>query len=109
MDSRGERFKLSKAYEHKVDVKNVITAPEIEKLVICNEGRFKDYEREARKNPRLKPSIYCKSILKYPNVKSYDFVKEYFADMQVLVNALHEYRRISKVRADEMTIWDLLR
>ncbi len=109
LDSRSEKFSLSKAYEHKVDVKNVITAPEIEKLIICNEGRYRDYEKEARKNPRLKPSTYCKSTLKYKNVKSYDFVKEYFSDMQVLINALHEYRRISKVRANEMTIWDLLR
>lgn len=109
LDSRVEKFNLSKAYEHKVDVKNVITAPEIEKLIICNEGKYRDYEKEARKNSRLKPSIYCKSTLKYKNVKSYDFVKEYFSDMQVLVNALHEYRRISKVRANEMTIWDLLR
>ena len=93
----------------KVDVNNVITAPEIEKLIICNEKKYKDYEREARKNPRLMPSIYCKSILKFNNVKSYDFVTEYFSDMQVLLNALHEYRRVSKVRADEMTIWDLLR
>ena len=109
LDSRSERFNLSKAYKQKVDVKNVITAPEIEKLIICNEKKYKDYEREARKNPRLKPSIYCKSILKFNNVKSYDFVTEYFSDMQVLLNALYEYRRVSKVRADEMTIWDLLR
>ena len=109
LDSRGERFNLSKAYQQKVDVKNVVTAPEIEKLIICNEKKYKDYERESRKNPRLKPSTYCKSMLKFSNVKSYDFVTEYFVDMQVLMNALHEYRRISKVRANEMTIWDLLR
>lgn len=108
-DSRSEKFNLSKAYEHKVDVKNVITAPEIEKLIICNEGKYTDYEKKARKNPKLKPSSYCKSELKYKKVKSYEFVKEYFADMQVLLDALHEYRRISKIRGDEMTIWDLLR
>ncbi len=108
-DSRSEKFNLSKAYEHKVDIKNVITAPEIEKLIICNEGKYKDYEKEARKNPRLKPSSYCKSNLKYKNVKSYDFITEYFADMEVLIRALHEYRRISKVRGNEMSIWDLLR
>lgn len=108
-DSRSEKFNFSKAYEHKVDIKRVITAPEIEKLIICNEGKYRDYEREARKNPRLKPSGYCKSNLKHKNVKSYDFVKEYFSDMQVLVKALHEYRRISKVCGNEMTIWDLLR
>ncbi|NDO49875.1 hypothetical protein FMM75_10940 [Lachnospiraceae bacterium MD335] len=108
-DSRSEKFKLSKAYEHKVDVKNVITAPEIEKLIICNEGKYTDFEKKARKNPKLKPSSYCKSELNHKNVKNYDFVKEYFADMQVLLDALHEYRRISKIRGDEMTIWDLLR
>lgn len=108
-DSRSEKFNLSKAYEHKVDIKNVITAPEIEKLIICNEGKYKDYEKEARKNPRLKPSSYCKSNLKYKNVKSYDFVTKYFANMEVLIRALHEYRRISKVRGNEMSIWDLLR
>lgn len=109
LDSRGECFNLSKAYEHKVDVKNVITAPEIEKLIICNEGKYEDYEREARKNPRLKPSSYCKSNLKYKNVKSYQFVKSYFSDMRILMEALHEYQRISKVRKNEMTIWRLLR
>lgn len=40
LDSHTERFNLSKAYEHKVDVKNVVTAPEIEKLIICNEGKI---------------------------------------------------------------------
>ena len=34
LDSRGENFKLSKAYEHKIKVVNVITAPEIEMLVM---------------------------------------------------------------------------
>ena len=34
LDSRRENFKLSKAYQHKVDVINVITAPEIEMLII---------------------------------------------------------------------------
>ena len=109
LDSRGERFNLSRAYEHKVDVKNVVTAPEIEKLIICNEGKYSDFEKETRKNPRLKPSSYCKSFLNHKNVKSYDFVKDYFSDIQVLVRALHEYRRISKIRGNEMTIWDLLK
>lgn len=108
-DSRSEKFNLRKAYEHKVDIKNVITAPEIEKLIICCEGKYKDYEREARKDPRLKPSSYCKTYLKYKNVKSYDFVKKYFSDIGILVKALHEYRRISKIRGNEITIWDLLK
>lgn len=64
LDSRGEKFNLSKAYQYKVDIKNVITDPEIKKLIICNEGKYKDYEREKRKNPKLKPSIYCKANLR---------------------------------------------
>ena len=39
LDSRRENFRLSKAYEHKVDVINVVTAPEIEMLIILNENR----------------------------------------------------------------------
>lgn len=108
LDSRSEKFCLRKAYEDKIDVINVITAPEIEKLILCKEGRYHDYEKEKRKNPKLKPSSYCKAILN-KNVKSYDFVKEYFYDIQVLIDALHEYRRISRVREDELSIWDLLR
>lgn len=42
LDSRRENFKLSKAYEHKVDVINVITAPEIEMLIIFNEDKYKE-------------------------------------------------------------------
>ena len=78
-------------------------------IPLYNEGKIKDYERESRKNPKLKPSTYCKAFLKYPDVKSYDFIINYFSDMEVLLNALHEYRRISKIRANEMTIWDLLK
>lgn len=32
LDFRREKFNLSKAYEDKVDVKNVITAPEIDNM-----------------------------------------------------------------------------
>lgn len=38
LDSRREEFRLSKAYEHKIDVINVVTAPEIEMLIIHSEG-----------------------------------------------------------------------
>lgn len=34
LDSRKANFKLSKAYEHKIRVINIITAPEIEMLII---------------------------------------------------------------------------
>ena len=105
LDSRRENFKISKAYQQKVEVVNVITAPEIEMLIICNEGKYHDFEK--KKN--MSPSEYCKSILKMKNVKSVSFVKEYFADVSILEESLHEYKRISKVRKSEKTIYDLLR
>lgn len=105
LDSRRENFKISKAYQQKVEVVNVITAPEIEMLIICNEGKYHDFEK--KKN--MSPSEYCKSILKMKNIKSVSFVKEYFADVSILEKSLHEYKRISKVRKSEKTIYDLLR
>jgi len=105
LDSRRENFKISKAYENKVDVINVITAPEIEMLIICNENMFKDFEK--RKN--MSPSEYCKTILGMKNVKSVAFVKDYFSDISVLEKSLQEYKRLSKVRKSEKTIYDLLK
>jgi len=81
LDSRNENFKLRKAYEKKVDVINVVTAPEIEMLIICNEDRYKDF-----KNSGEKPSTYCKRALKYSKVKSYDFIYEYFSDINILIS-----------------------
>lgn len=45
LDSRRENFKLGKAYENKVDVINVITAPEIEMLIIFNEGKYNKFKK----------------------------------------------------------------
>lgn len=109
LDSYSENFKLSKAYRHKIDVANVITSPEIEMLIICNEGKYKEFKKFTNKNAEEKPSTYCKSRLGYKNVKNYDFVYEYFSDVNVLVHALHEYRRVTKQRGSEKTLWDLLK
>lgn len=57
----------------------------------------------------MSPSEYCKSILEMKNVKSVSFVKSYFAEISVLENSLYEYKRVSNVRKNEKTIWDLLK
>lgn len=103
LDSRKERFKLSRAYEHKVDVINIITAPEVEMLVIFNENMYKDFKKS-----RKKPSIFCKEDLHFRNVKSTDFVQSYFHDMDILVHSIIEYRRISNVPNGEYSLLDLL-
>ncbi len=105
LDSHREKFKIGKAYQNKVDVINVITAPEIEMLIICNEGKYKDYVK--RKN--MSPSEYCKTVLGMKYVKSIAFVERYFADIYVLEKSLFGYKRVSKMRKGEKTIWDLLK
>lgn len=104
LDSRRENFKLSKAYAKKIDVINIITAPEIEMLIIFNENKYKEFKKYAKK-----PSEFCKSILKYRNVKNYDFVKEYFADIDALIKTIVEYKRVSDIKNGEYTIFDLLK
>lgn len=104
LDSRRENFRLSKAYQKKVDVINVVTAPEIEMLIILNEGRYNEFKKSG-----VKPSEYCKSELGYKNVKSYDFVAQYFADPSILVAAIKEYTRVSRIPNGESTLLDLLR
>ena len=47
--------------------------------------------------------------LKYKDVKSYEFVKKYFSDIQKLINVLTTYHSKSKSFKDEMSIWDLLK
>lgn len=95
---------LSKTYEPKVDVKNIFTTPEIEMLVILSEDKYTDYKKSGKK-----PSEYCKSDLRYRNVKSEAFLKDYFSNVDLLVAAIREYRRVSKIQDGERTLTDLLK
>ena len=105
LDSRRERFNTSKAYEHKIAaVYNVITAPEIEILIILNEGKYDAYKRS-----RKKPSDYCKEDLKMSDVKSRKFVEDYFTDVNTLVAAIREYCRVSNIPEGEYSLYDLLK
>ena len=104
LDSRRENFKLSKAYENKVDVINVITAPEIEMLIIFCEDQYNEFKKS-----RKKPSVFCKEDLRMPDVKSYDFVKDYFSNSEVLVTAIQKYHGMSKIPKGEYTLLDLIK
>lgn len=104
LDSRREEFRLSKAYAHKIDVINVITAPEIEMLIIHNEGVYERFKRSGKK-----PSDFCKIDLRMHDVKSYDFVREYFSNPDTLVKAMKEYRAAANIPNGEHTLLDLLK
>ncbi|MCT4662840.1 MAG: hypothetical protein N4A40_13335 [Tissierellales bacterium] len=104
LDSRRENFKLSKAYQHQVDVINIITAPEIEILIILCEDKYKEFNKSG-----LKPSEYCKATLKMKDVKSGKTVRDYFKDIEKLKFAIQKYKQIKKVKKGEKTLLDLLR
>lgn len=104
LDSRRENFKLSKAYKYKVDVINVITAPEIEMLIIFSEDKYREFKKSGKK-----PSDFCREDLKMTNVKSYRFVKNYFSDPAILLTAIKKYHAMSKIRKGEYTLLDLLK
>ncbi len=104
LDSRKENFRLSKAYENKVRVINVITAPEIEMLVILSEEKYDEYKRSKKK-----PSCFCKENLKMKSVKSYDFIRSYFSDFNVLLSAIKKYHEISKTRKGEYSLLNLIK
>lgn len=104
LDSRRENFNLSKPYALKIKVLNVITAPEIEMLVILKEGKYNEFKKSKKK-----PSEFCTADLRFKGVKSAAFLKEYFSDVDSLVAAIVEYKRVSNVRRGEYTLADLLR
>lgn len=104
LDSRTEKFVLSKAYTHKIAVIDIITAPEIEMLIILNEDKYKEFIKSKKK-----PSDFCTTNLRLNDVKSYDFVKKYFYESSKLVASIQKYKKIKKVPKGEHTLSDLLR
>lgn len=104
LDSRSENFTLSKAYAPKIDVINVITAPEIEMLVIFNEGKYTEFKKS-----RKKPSDFCKIDLKYKDVKSEAFLKNYFSNIESLISSILEYKSISRIPNGEYALADILK
>ena len=73
-------------------------------LIIFHENKYNEVKKSGKK-----PSIFCKESLKMSGVKSYDFVKDYFENPEILVHAIKKYNEISKIRKGEYTLLDLLK
>ena len=65
-------------------------------------------EREVKLKLLDKPRYYD-NMYHIWNIWKADRQKEYFYDISVLEKSLHEYKRLSKVRKNEKTIYDLLK
>ena len=80
-----------------------------ESVIRCRSAKTFE-ERFLRKGFKdQKPSEFCKADLRMHNVKSYDFVKDYFSNPQTLVNAIKEYRRTANIPKGEYSLSDLLK
>lgn len=106
LDSHTEKFRLSPAYEHKVNVVKVVTSPEIEMLLILAEGKYNDY---IKKSSFMSPSEFCKIQLKMKGFKSQEFVRNYFSNINMLVETIREYKRVKKLKGEEIYLADLLK
>ena len=73
-------------------------------LVIFKEGKYNEFKKSKKK-----PSEFCTADLRFKGVKSASFLKEYFSDVDSLVAAIVEYKRVSNVQRGEYTLADLLR
>ena len=74
-----------------------------ERLLVA-ENQYKEFKKSGKK-----PSDFCKENLKMPDVKSYDYVLDYFSDSRILVTAIREYHRTAKIPKGEYTLLDLLK
>jgi hypothetical protein len=102
IDSSKEKFPLGKAYIDRYVVKECLTKPEIEILVILDADILNEFNKVKSK---IKPSSFCKAKLKHKDIKDKDFMTNYF-DISRLLKVLKEYKRVNK--NDHLTIYDLL-
>lgn len=79
-------------------------------LIIIAEGKYKDYiSYHNKKKTDNKPSTYCKEKLKMQNVKSYDFVSNYFSNIKELIDTIKEYNRLANKKKGEYSLYDIIR
>lgn len=110
VDSRNVKFALSRINCDAALVRTFITAREIEMLVIHAEGAYEDWCRISKSNRQLKPSEYCVDILRLSEVKSADFLRDYWSDAEKLVLAIKAYAsKRGKRKTDELMLANLVK
>ena len=98
VDSDSDVLRVPRGYEHAAEVVNLRTHPEIEMLVIINEGMYGKYTNGSK---RAKPSDYCKQTLGLKQVKSRAWLERYWAEPGRLEHALKEYSRLHRFGRNE--------
>lgn len=101
LDSDNEKFELT--YKN-TTVVNILTKPEIEMLIIIDQGLYKQYQKV---KSTKKPSDFLKEHMSYH--KGEKFWESYYQnDVSKLVSNIKEYHRLRPVK-DQMTILDIMK
>ena len=89
---------------YKIDVINIVTAPEIEMLIIHSEGMYEKYKSSGKK-----PCEFCmQDLRKLRYRKKYDDVIRYFDTPDKLVNAIKAYHQKQQDKS-EYSLLNLLK
>lgn len=112
-DKLSDELKIPKDLKQYIDKENIIkicTKPEIEILLIINEGLFKDYNKEKSK---IMPKQYAKKHIKF-NKQKYDnstnfWIKYYENQIDNLVSNIKEYKKLKRNNKDEHYLADYLK
>ena len=78
---------------------------DVEVLIIIHQGKYSEY---CKVKSHTKPSEFCKESLKLSSVKSTEFIEGYFSNIDDLIYAIKEYKRLSKIPKNETCLADLL-
>lgn len=112
LDSKNEKFNLSKIYKLKPnmidsDIISIITHPEIEILLIISENKYDDFQKYKNEES---PSKYCNRLFKSKiDVKSKEFLEYYFDNIYKLLNAIYLYKSKVNIEKNELCLYDLLK
>lgn len=102
-------FTLRRLYRDRVIVRDFVTQPEIEMLMIFKEGAFQSWSNHRVKGRQLKPSEFCSRELGYKYLKSERFLRDYWSDPEEVVRCIREYHScIGRRKRGQLELADLL-
>ncbi len=112
-DTQRDRFSIPNELKHIVSKDRIIkycTLPELEILLIINEGMYKQFIKSGEK----KPKTFAKRNIIYNKIRynqSNEFLKMYYGGKRIscLINNLKEYKKLKKHNNDEKYLIDLIK
>lgn len=109
VDTNPGRFALPALYRDRVLVRDFVTQPEIEMLMIMKEGAFQKWASHRVKGKQLLPSEFCGEVLGFKKLKSRRFLRDYWNDPDEIVSCIRAYHsHVGKHKRGQLELFDLL-